>query len=105
MTSSLVFGLFLEAFAIASQLIQALLMKEFLKVLTKKGIYEKMKEINPDISDSLLTEMGIKKQTFPYGWGISIILTPFLVCLFLFCLYSFSFFYLFIYLFYLEWFF
>jgi hypothetical protein len=83
-TPSLVLGIFLEALGIATQMLQPFLMKEVLKVLAKKGMYEAVKEMMPDDPDFMLEQMGIENPTFPYGWIISIILCPFLVFFFFF---------------------
>jgi hypothetical protein len=73
-------GLFLEALAVATQILQPFLMKELLKVVMKKGVYEATKDMYPMLSDTDLAQMGIEMPDFPYGWAISIILCPFLVC-------------------------
>jgi hypothetical protein len=78
-TPSLVLSLILEAFAVAAELLQPFLMKELLKVIIKKGIYETAKDSFSQISDLELAAMGIEMPSFPYGWIISIILCPFLV--------------------------
>jgi hypothetical protein len=80
LTPSLLLGLFLEALAIATQILQPFIMKELLKVVMKKGIYEAAQEMFPTLSDSDLAQMGIEMPDFPYGWAITIILCPFLVC-------------------------
>jgi hypothetical protein len=73
-------GLFLEALAVATQILQPFIIKELLKVVMKKGIYEAAKEMYPMLPDTVLAQMGIEMPDFPYGWTIAIILCPFFVC-------------------------